>query len=277
MDLGSLKLFTSEEHHPFLWPKGKPAALLIHGFPGTPAEMRPLADILNQAGWTVQGLLLPGFGPQIDTLFERRSQEWIDAAHTALATLRDKHDPVLLIGYSLGGAIALNVATMCTPSGLILLAPFWRVGNWFHHILWYPLKRLFPWFQPFKAADFSNPRVRQAIAGLLPEVDLDSTVIQQALRDLRVPARLLDQVFEIGRSAKQAASQLTAPTLIIQGKQDEAVKPKFTRQLLQHIPAPIRYEEVNGDHQLLKIKQPAWSQIVRAILDFTQRSAPWEP
>jgi alpha-beta hydrolase superfamily lysophospholipase len=57
----ALLAFQGPEHLPFLWPGGQPAALLVHGFPGTPAEMRPLGEALHQAGWTAQGILLPGF------------------------------------------------------------------------------------------------------------------------------------------------------------------------------------------------------------------------
>ena len=42
-----LKVFQGEHHADFLIERGEPAALLIHGFPGTPAEMRPLAPLLN--------------------------------------------------------------------------------------------------------------------------------------------------------------------------------------------------------------------------------------
>ncbi len=66
-----MKVFQGEQHADFLIERGEPAALLIHGFPGTPAEMLPLAPILNSAGWTTRGLLLPGFGAQIDSLFQR--------------------------------------------------------------------------------------------------------------------------------------------------------------------------------------------------------------
>ena len=62
-----LRAYQGPEHEPFFWEAGEPAALLVHGFPGTPAEMRPLGEVLHEAGWTVHGVLLPGFGPQIQT------------------------------------------------------------------------------------------------------------------------------------------------------------------------------------------------------------------
>ena len=36
--------------------------LLVHGFTGSPASMRPWAEYLNQRGYTVKVPLLPGHG-----------------------------------------------------------------------------------------------------------------------------------------------------------------------------------------------------------------------
>ena len=66
--LPHLPLFTHPDHEPFFFEGGTPAAVLIHGFPGTPLEMRPLGRELQEAGWTVHGIRLPGFGPELDQL-----------------------------------------------------------------------------------------------------------------------------------------------------------------------------------------------------------------
>ena len=57
IDLKTLGLFQEAKHEPFFWPAEGPAAVLVHGFPGTPAEMRPLAKSLHERGWTTAGPL----------------------------------------------------------------------------------------------------------------------------------------------------------------------------------------------------------------------------
>ena len=42
------KPFDGSEHRSFVWTEGDHAALLIHGFPGTPAEMLPLGTVLRE-------------------------------------------------------------------------------------------------------------------------------------------------------------------------------------------------------------------------------------
>ena len=85
--LPTLDMFGGPEHAPFLLNGGEPAALLVHGFGGTPAEMRGLAEALNRAGWTAQGILLPGFGADMPSLFRRRHAEWTAAVVGAAAEL----------------------------------------------------------------------------------------------------------------------------------------------------------------------------------------------
>ena len=55
---------------------GPVGVMLIHGFTGSPPEMRLIADYLNQRGLTVSGPLLPGHGTSIEDLNKRKWQEW---------------------------------------------------------------------------------------------------------------------------------------------------------------------------------------------------------
>ncbi|MBW2258692.1 MAG: esterase, partial [Deltaproteobacteria bacterium] len=70
---------------PFLLPGGPVGVLLIHGFTGAPAEMRPIAEPLHAAGCTVSGPLLPGHGTRWQDMNRCRWQAWADHAEAALA------------------------------------------------------------------------------------------------------------------------------------------------------------------------------------------------
>ena len=82
------KPFGGSDHRSFFWQKSDRAALLVHGFPGTPAEMRPLGIILREAGWTVRGLMLPGLGADIEKLDQCTSQVWLDPVQQAIEELK---------------------------------------------------------------------------------------------------------------------------------------------------------------------------------------------
>ena len=168
--------FPGDEHLPyFLTHEGADrAALLVHGFPGTPADVRAVGEVLYAQGWDVQGILLPGFGSQITTLTEYAAVDWSGAVQMALHELKQRYDTVLLVGYSLGGALALQVAAVHPPTALVLLAPFWKLN----HTLWWMLPvlhRVLPSVPIFRLLrlDLHDPEVRAGITTLVPDADLN--------------------------------------------------------------------------------------------------------
>ena len=265
-------LFDTADHQSFLWESGRPAAVLIHGFPGTPAEVRKLAAVMHETGWTVQGLLLPGFGAQFDTLGERRYSEWVASIRHAVRSLRANHHPILVVGFSMGAAAAvLAAAENDGPDGLVLLAPF-AGGIGILGALFPLMRRTVPVIKPFRLfrLDFSNPDVRQGLANFIPDLDLDDPGVQQAIREIILPTTSLDELRLLGQAARRAAPAIRVPTLVIQGTQDRVVWPQKTRQFLDQFTSPVRYREVAGGHDLLDANRPAWPAITRAVVEFAQ-------
>ena len=265
-----IKPFQGDEHQPFYWNGGQPAALLVHGFPGTPAEMRALGTALHHAGWTVEAPLLPGFGPNIVTLFERDYTEWIAAIGLKLTELKKKHHPVMLIGHSMGAAVSLNVAAAHQPDALVLTAPFWQLGEWWQRGIGLLLKPFLRQIRPFKKVDFTDPQVRHGINNFLPDVDLDDPDVQAEIRDFSIPTRIFEQLVRVGNEAYRVAPHINTPTLIVQGTQDNTVPAHRTRRLLQRLPGPVHYEETNTGHDLTRADDPGWPDVRRAVVSFSQ-------
>jgi carboxylesterase len=261
--------FETPEHQPYLWPGGAAAALLLHGFPGTPAETRPLGQLLHDAGWTVEGLLLPGFGTEIERLGEYRYGDWVRATVQALRRLQARHRPILLAGFSMGAAVATIAAANAQPDGLALLAPFsGQVGP--IGAIMPVLRRLIPTVKPFRLfkPDFSNPEVRKGMTTFLPGIDLADPNMQRQILDLTIPLSIIDEVRMVGEGARQAAGAVDAATLIIQGADDKVVAPKASRQLVYAFAQPARYVEIAAAHDLLDASGPGWPDVAEALLAF---------
>jgi carboxylesterase len=265
-------LFAAPEHQTYTLPGGQPAALLVHGFPGTAAETRSLGQALHGAGWTVQGLLLPGFGPEIDRLGEQRYGDWVRAAVDALRSLQAQHHPTLLVGFSMGGAVATVTAANAQPDGLALLAPFSGAVGPIGAII--PvLRRLIRTVKPFRLfkPDFSNPDVRKGMANFLPGVDLDDPAVQTSLLDVSLPLSIIDEVRLVGEAARLAAGSVHALTLILQGANDRVVLAQTSRRLVYAFDPPARYVEVDAAHDLMDETGPAWPDVTEAVLAFAGR------
>ncbi|CAK7064547.1 MAG: Thermostable monoacylglycerol lipase [Desulfovibrio sp.] len=121
--------------------RSQPACLLIHGYRGSPLELENLAAALEAAGIATRVPCLPGHGPDTDTFASRRFTDWLACAEDALAALRAAHDRVAVIGFSMGGTLALNLAARFPVAGVVTLsAPLYvlHVSPWpVQHAIFY--------------------------------------------------------------------------------------------------------------------------------------------
>ena len=265
--------FSQPEHEAFFWRGGQNAALLIHGFPGTPAEMRALGLLLKESGWTVHAPLLPGFGSAIGTLPERKFEEWLSAARESYGRLQRDHQMTLIVGNSMGAAAALVIAAEQAPAGLVLIAPFLRFASWWHDLFWPILRRIVREIKPFERVDFSAPEIRRTVGRMFEGADPDDPEVQRWVRAISLPVPAIDQVREIGRAALSAAPRVRAPILILQGRHDAVALPRRTIALRRRLGGAPRYIELAAGHDLVEADGSAWPEVARAVLDFAAATA----
>ena len=269
MEPESLQPYNTPEHRPFTLGEGPGVALLIHGFPGTPAEVRPLAQALFERGWKVRAPLLPGFGTDIPNLNLRRGKDWIGAAAEEWLKLQAEGEVRLLVGYSMGAAVALHVAKGQPPDKLALISPFWRAPGWIPWLV--PLaRRLTPNLRLFKKADFNDERLRQMFATIIPEANLDDPEVQAFIRDRFIlPLAAMEEVLHMGRNAFRIANRIGSKTLIIQGAQDPIVRAADSKRLARRMKIPQEhYIEIDASHDLLAPDSPQLEQVKRLLTRF---------
>ena len=230
-------------------------ALLVHGFAGSPKELRGLAAVLAANGWLVEVPCLPGHGAAFSQVADYRVEDWTRAVEEAAAALRASGVTTLLVaGHSIGGSLALATAQRLSPDGLVLLAPFsWPVPAWQRVVT--PVLRVFlpPGFRAFGRLDLGDP------AGTA------------SLRELRVPLTLLEQLFRVSGLAAAGARAVRIPVLAIQGLDDTVSRPARTRALLERLPSPATCLEVDAGHDLVTEASPVRDQVLTAVLAFAER------
>jgi esterase/lipase len=206
------------------------------------------------------------------TLPQRSHNDWLNAVCQAVQTLRAAHTPVLLAGNSLGGALALwaaaHLARRSTPvDGLILFAPFWRID----HPLWHMLpviKRAFPTIKPFKLVkpDFNRQETRDGVRNFMPDVNLDDPAVREAITEFELPIGMFNEIRHAGEQAYRSLHHVHAPALVLQGTQDNLVRPAATRRLLVRLRGRVQYVEVPAEHDLTTLKSPAFAQVGTAAV-----------
>ncbi len=259
----------TSEHQPFEWPgHNGHSAVLVHGFPGTPAEVRAVAQALHSTGWTVHGLLLPGFGSDLPTLADRTYAEWEQAIVQAVRAARHNHQRVVVVGYSFGAAVALGALARQPADAAVFIAPFyWPEPAWLKALL-VLFTPLFPYaFRPYARADFDQPALRHGLSKLLPTANWDDPAVQAQVRGLAVPLTIFEQLREL-RHAPRHARRLTCPALFVQGVQDKVSRPAWTRALATRWGGPVQLVELPAAHNVIEPGQPGHAELIHVITRF---------
>lgn len=141
----------------FSFAGGPVGCLLIHGFTGSPAEMRPLGEYLHAKGLTVSAPLLPGHGGRPDDLNQVTWRDWVAAAEGAFAALTASCETIFVAGLSMGAVLACHLAAEHPEcGGLLLYAPALRVRN--HLLPLTPLlRRVVRQFPVGESSDLVDP------------------------------------------------------------------------------------------------------------------------
>lgn len=137
-DKGSLADPTSYPHNwnrSFEMHRDKPrgGVVLLHGLSDSPYSLRTLAETLNEGGYYVLGLRMPGHGTAPSGLVYSSWQDMAAAVRLAVNHASSKIDttqPLHLFGYSMGAAQAVNYTldarkdeSLRSPDSLVLISP----------------------------------------------------------------------------------------------------------------------------------------------------------
>jgi alpha-beta hydrolase superfamily lysophospholipase len=118
-----------------LEPDGAPrgAVVLLHGLTDSPYSMRQVARLYRAHGYVAIAIRLPAHGTVPGALTDARWQDWSAATRLAVREARRRSGPsrpLQLVGYSNGGALALQYALdaldderLARPDRVVLISP----------------------------------------------------------------------------------------------------------------------------------------------------------
>lgn len=253
---------------PFFYQQGPVGCLLLHGFTGSPAEMRPLGQYLAERDVTVFAPLLPGFGTIPEDLHGVHWPDWVAAAEAGLLHLRRHCAPLLLCGLSMGGALALYLAAQHgrTPdaafplAGVAALAPAIRPRD--RRFEWLPLLRFFrTWSEPSMGpGDLADPQNRAL-----------------GWHYRRYPIEAAVQVRGLVHATRRSLHWIDLPTLIVQTPNDSSLEPEGARWAYQQIPAADKalvWLKRSGHNVLIDVeREEVFAQVHRLIVRAVEAAA----
>lgn len=118
----------------FEWPlpDARFGVLLLHGYTDSPYSLRSIGEALHARGGQVLALRIPGHGTAPSALRKTTAEDMNAAVSLAMAHLQAQlpGKPIIVIGYSNGGALALhltfaaiNAGSPVRPAGIVLISP----------------------------------------------------------------------------------------------------------------------------------------------------------
>jgi carboxylesterase len=231
---------------PWSFEGGPAGALCIHGFTGNPSSMRPVAEALAEAGFSVELPRLPGHGTSLEDMQTTGWDDWSAAVELAYRSLATRTGRVVVCGQSMGGALALWLAARHPElAGLVCINPLTLPQP--QEVL--DMVRAMvddgELVIPGDGSDIADPDVRDIAYGATPLVPLLSL--------MEGVAGLQDDL-----------PQIAVPLLLLTSRQDHVVDPASSDHLAAAVAGPVErvtlersYHVATLDHDAALVREAA--------------------
>ncbi len=187
---------------------GRRGVLLLHGFAGTPPELRRLGEHLAAHGYHCRGPALAGHATTPEDLEATTWRDWVGSAQAELSALAAECDEVMVAGQSMGGTVALHLAAtdLRVAAVATLAAPVWLSGLATRVI---PVaRRLVRWHRAGSDID-------------LYDLDAIDELHSHGLR----PMRAIHQFTQLLHEVRDELAFVRAPVLVLHGGRDRTIDP----------------------------------------------------
>ncbi len=203
--------------------KNQSAVLIAHGFTGSPYELQALAEFLRNKGIFVSLPTLPGHGTTPDDLREHGPEDWMAALQESYRELKRKHKNIGIIGLSVGGSLALKLASEVSSSSVVVIDAPVRLN--FHTAI----KIALPIWRVLTGPDLIKPE-----HGLFANEQIPG--YEQRCYD-QIPIAIFQDMMRFLECEMNSSTfkQITAPTLIIQASGDKIVSPNSAQQIFDNL------------------------------------------
>lgn len=235
---------------PFTADGGPVGVLVVHGFTGNPQSMRPLAEAFAAAGFTVDLPLLPGHGTRVEDMLPTRWADWSAAVETAYAALAERCASVCVAGLSMGGTLALWLASLHPQvRGIVLVNPL---------------------------ADGTAPGITGTVEALrtldeeyVPAIGSD--IAKEGVVESAYPATPVQPLLSLhGALAALRLEAIRCPVLLLTSPQDHVVEPASSDLVAATVTGPVERIALERSFHVATLDHDA-PLIERSAVDFVRR------
>lgn len=230
--------------------------VVLHGFTGNPVSVRPLAEALASDGFAVDVPRLPGHGTRWRDLARTRYRDWLGAAERAADRLAASCEHVVLGGLSMGGTIALDIASRrgaASTAGVVAVNPL-------------VLDRTDPAGRFAGLLQYAAPFVPARAAGITPN-DIKRGGDERAYPV--VSARAGYSLTRQLPALRQRLRSLDVPVLLLGSVEDHTVPPRNHEALAELLP-DVEYVRLEDSYHVATLDNDA-ELVAERISRFARR------
>lgn len=216
--------------------------LLIHGFASGPQELKYMSEFLHRKGYSVKTVLLRGHNQKPSALGSVNWQDWDSQIKSELHELKKAgFNRYILIGFSMGGLLALRAALDEMVTGVVLINPCVFVFDKQFYEL--PLEPL------IKASSFVVPY-------LFRKSDLSFYYKKQKHQRIvyhEIPLTGVYQLMLMTDSTKAILKEFDRPILIINTEDDKTVDPFSSEYIFSSVNSAQKFQFIlpSGGHLIV--------------------------
>ena len=197
--------------------KSATGILMLHGFTASPNDFKHYADRLSSQKYTVSVPLLKGHGTDAEDLLQVSWHDWFNDVKQAYFQLSNHCQKIIVVGQSIGGTLALHLASHYKTDGLVLLAP----GLFFKNkaTVAIPLiSKIKKYLVKTDGPDIMNPVSRR-----------------NALSYSKIPTRSVNEVARLFKHVKADLGEVYSPVLIFHSIKDHVIEYKSSIYIFENI------------------------------------------
>lgn len=226
--------------------------LVLHGFTGSPASVRPWGQALSAEGWTIRVPRLPGHGTTWQEMNKTRWEDWYAEADRNYRELRERCAHVFVMGLSMGGTLTLGLAEQYGDaiSGIVLVNPSVHTERPDRFLL--PVLQLVVPGFPGISNDIAKPGQDEIAYG-------------------KIPLKAAHSLSGLWSRVKSDIAKVSQPVLLFRSAVDHVVEPSNAAFILGHVSSADVHEEVLPDSFHVATLDHDAEVIVRDSIAFVHR------
>lgn len=239
----------------FLQAESDILAILIHGFTGTPFDLRELGEFLHSKNISIKAPLLPGHGTYWQELEKVTAADWLSVIEKELNEQFEQFKKIFLIGYSFGANLALTMATKYPEKikGIVSLGVSVYLRNDFLTRLLLPIFHLL--FKKYK-----KNYIKRKFLTEYEDLGCYSCIPTKSVFDF---------YNYIDNYTKKELAKVSVPTLIIHSHDDRVTHPKSSEFVHRHISSSqkelIILDDINHNPLNSRAKDETFERIEKFI------------